>query len=122
MRESELKKIENGELVKAYANAAVAHRQASWGGDYKRANKEYDTIAAIYRELRERGESAQRLLLPLLEHPDPAVKSWAAAHALEFSPNEGERVLEELSQGTGMLSLNAETTLSEWRKGTLSFP
>ena len=77
-------------------------------------------MVAIYRKLRERG--AQQSLLSLLDHADANVKVWAAARALEFAPNKAERVLDELRHGTGIASLNAEYTLREWRKGTLSFP
>jgi hypothetical protein len=110
------------ELVAAYATAAGVHGNAVVVGDYKKANPAADQIAAIYRELRDRGRNAQLSVLPLLKDPDAGVRAWAAAHALEFSPTDGERVLEELARDSGMLGFSAQMALREWRQGTLRFP
>jgi hypothetical protein len=122
MKGSEIKRTEVNDLLKAYANAAAAHGRASTIGDYQTANAQHDVIAAIYRELRARDESARRTLLSLLDHKDSAVRGWAASHALEFAPEEGQRVLLELSHDAGIWRLTAETILKQWRNGTLSFP
>jgi len=63
-------------------------------------------------------------LLGLLDSPDVGVKLWAASHALEFAPTDGELVLEALSRSSeiGISKLTAETTLKEWKKGSLKFP
>lgn len=49
-------------LVSRYADAASAHQKASEQGDHKRANLQHDVVAAVYRELRRRGEA--EALLP----------------------------------------------------------
>jgi hypothetical protein len=108
------------ELVSRYAEAAAAHVAASEQGDHRRANPQHDVLAAIYRELRRRDEA--EALLPLLALHEPAVRSWAGAHALEFSPDEGERVLEALASETGLVGFNAQMTLETWREGELRFP
>jgi hypothetical protein len=110
------------ELVANYRIAASAHRRATARGDHVAANGHHEVVAAIYRELRRRGITAQNELLPLLKDPDPAIKGWAAAHALEFAPDVAEPVLAEIASGRGMQALNAEMTLDVWRKGKLSFP
>ena len=107
-------------LATQYADAASAHGVATGVGDSDAANSAHDVIAGIYRTLRERGH--ERHLLPLLEHADPAVAAWAAAHALEFAPEDGERRLTELAQSEDLIGFGAEMTLSEWRAGRLSFP
>jgi hypothetical protein len=110
-----------GPLIQEYAEAASAHGEATAAGDNARANQAHEVVAATYRRLRSHGE--QRRLLPLLEHSDPAVVAWAAAHALEFAPKEGERALTDLAQrDSGIISFAAEVTLSEWREGKLAFP
>jgi hypothetical protein len=107
--------------IERYAEAAAAHGRATEGGDSKSANKAYDIIADVYRELREEG--ARDRLLPLLEHPDASVRCWAGAHALEFAPEDGERVLTDLAQGDrSTIGFDAKMTLSEWRAGKLTFP
>lgn len=46
----------------------------------------------------------------------------AGAHALEFAPHQGERVLEELSAHAGLVGFDAKMTLQTWREGELRFP
>jgi len=71
---------------------------------------------------RGRGWDAQKALLALLDHRDSGVRSWAGAHALEFSPEDGERTLEGLVAAGGLTGFNAEMTLETWRRGALRFP
>jgi hypothetical protein len=110
------------QLTAAYQRAASAHGQATAAGDHEAANRHHDLVAAIYRELRSRGLLAQKALLPLMQDPDDAVRSWAASHALEFSPEQAEPVLIALAESRGISAFNAKMTLREWRKGNLSFP
>lgn len=72
---------------------------------------------AIYHEIRNRGVEHQRALLPLLLSDDTGVRSWAAAHALEFEPRQGEAVLLEIARGKGMDGFSARMTLKVWREG-----
>lgn len=115
-----LVRAKTAELVDAYRIAATEHRDATLAGNYRRANKAHDRIAAIYAELRGRDERAA--LLALLTDSDAHVRGWAAAHALEFAPEQGEPVLAVLAAGSGVAALNASVTLDVWRKGELTFP
>ena len=108
------------QLVSRYVEAATAHTRASQEGDHKRANPQHAIVAAAYRELRRRGE--EDALLPLLTHADPGVRSWAGAHALEFSPENGEKALEGLIAEPGLVGFTAKMTLETWREGDLRFP
>jgi hypothetical protein len=110
-------------LVETYRESAVAHGQATEKGNHRTANRNHDVIAAVYRELRRRGRDAQEALLPLLDDINPHVRACSAAHALEFARDRGEVVLKRLASGPpSAVRLNAEMTLSEWHKGSLSFP
>lgn len=105
-------------LVSEYRELAARHGRAKTS---RVANAAAKKLATIYRELRERGERSS--LVPLLGDADPWVRCWAAAHALEFSPDEGVAVLEALAAGApGALRANATMTLREWRAGRLTFP
>ena len=107
--------------VAAYSEAAAAHSRATVDGDSKSANDAHDRLATIYRELRDEGQRER--LLPLLDCADTGVRVWAAAHALEFAADQGERVLEEIvAAERGILGFGAKETLSVWRAGGLSFP
>ena len=107
-------------LVVAYREAAGRHGRAKTS---QTANKAAEELAATYRKIREQGHDAMARLLPLLADQDPSVRCWAAAHALEFAPEQGEAVLAELSGGPpGPIRANATMTLREWRAGHLRFP
>lgn len=119
---SKLKTRANADLIEEYRAAAALHGAATESGDYRVANRNHDLVAEIYSELRVRGADAQRQLLILLDDVDPHVRGWAAAHALDFAPDRGERVLRRLVAEQGVAGLNAEMTLEEWSKGSLTFP
>ena len=54
-RKLEVRAKSDQELVRLYERAALDHHQASDRGDPKAANQAADFVAAIYRELRQRG-------------------------------------------------------------------
>jgi hypothetical protein len=108
------------ELVKLYERAAAEHGQATESGDSKATNKAHAVATGVYCELRRRG--AQRLLLPLLKSTEPWVRHWAAAHALEFAPEEGAPVLEDLVTRRRFLGFDSKMVLQQWREGKLIFP
>ena len=110
------------QLIEKYRHAASAHGRATVDGDNETANRNHDIVAAIYRELRQRGTPAQLALLPLLQDSDDALRSWAASHALEFKPEEAEPVLEAIAASRGILAFNAKMTLRVWRNGDLALP
>ena len=111
------------ELAQRYASTAITHGEATEPADVERGNEAAAEIAAIYRELRQRGAKSQAVLLPFLDHINAHVRGWAAAHALEFVPALGEATLSQLARGKrGMVRFNAEMTLREWRAGRLRFP
>ena len=122
MSSSRLSEATVDQLVSIYAEAAEAHGWASDEGDHETANEQHDVLAAAYRKLRGRGWDAQKALLALLDHRDSGVRSWAGGHALEFSPEDGERTLEGLVAVGGLTGFNAEMTLETWRRGVLRFP
>src|SRR5687767_13368223 len=99
-------KASNEELLQAYEHAAAEHGRALLAANRQATNRAYDRVAAAYRELRSRAATHQ--LLPLLKSADPNVRAWAAAHALEFAPEQGEPVLRELTTQTGPLRTSAE--------------
>jgi hypothetical protein len=122
MKRLDIKASATSSLIQAYRAAAVAHGSATERGDYRKANRNHDLVAAIYRELRSRGDEARLELLTLLDDIDPYVRSWSAAHALDFAPDRGEDVLRRLAGSGGAVGLNAEMTLRAWANGSLIFP
>ncbi len=110
---------ETAKLISEYETAATKHLQAS---DPPTANRNAEVIRRIYSELRRRGLGAQRQLLAILDDPDasPGARFWVASHALEFAPEVGEPILEQLARGRD--GFGAQMTLREWRAGRLKFP
>lgn len=122
MRRKPYRNMAINKLLDVYASAASLHASSTISGDYRITNKQADIVADVYRELRSRGLECQRSLLNLLSHADKGVRGWAAAHALEFAPEDGLPVLESLSTDPGILGHESQMVLEEWRKGTLKFP
>jgi hypothetical protein len=115
-------KCSTAELVRLYESAACAHGQANACGDFGAGNPSADTVAAIFREIRTRGLEHQRMLLPLLLSRDNGVRAWAAAHALEFEPGQGEAILCDIAKLEGIEGFNARMTLKVWRESKLRLP
>jgi hypothetical protein len=116
------KKLPTEELIRLYEEAASAHGQANRRRDFRAGNPAANTLAAIYREIRSRGLKHQTMLLPLLLSTDNGVRAWAAAHALEFEPSQGEAILLDIAKLEGFEGFDAEMTLKVWREGNLRFP
>jgi hypothetical protein len=110
------------ELIRLYEKAASEHRQANRQRDFRAGNPAADRIVAIYRVIKSRGLEHQRMLLPLLLSSDDGVRCWAAAHALEFEPRQGEAILSEIAKLEGLEGFSAKMTLKAWREGSLRFP
>ena len=86
-------------LIAVYREAAKIHRAASREGDHEKANPAYERLAGLMREWRRRGEAEHTAFLELLNDPSLDVRGWAAAHALEFAPDQAEPILEEIESG-----------------------
>jgi len=110
------------ELIRLYEKAASEHGQANRRFDFRAGNPAAATVAAIYRVIKSRGSEHQRMLLPLLLSNDNGVRAWAAVHALEFEPRQGEAILSDLAKIEGLEGFHAKTALKVWREGSLRFP
>jgi hypothetical protein len=112
-------KIKDVEMaLKLFESAAVAHAEASEKGDYKKANKNYVILEKAITFLRDHGRV--QLLTKFLSHEDMGIRVWAATYLLPTQENIAVKVLEAIASGpSGIQRLDAETTLSEWRKGNL---
>jgi hypothetical protein len=98
------------ELVTLYERAATEHGRGRLQGTPKETNRAADTIAAIYRELRGRGDQSRQEILPPLLSDNPSVRGWAGAHALEFAPEQGRAILEDLAEEKGLIAFSAKMT------------
>jgi hypothetical protein len=105
------------ELQRCYREGAIATEHISTP---KKAKKGHDELHACYKRLRQ-SEAGRRAIMDLMNDAEPSVRLWAAAHSLQWAPNEARRVLESLKDAQGRCSFTAEITLVEFDKGRLSF-
>jgi hypothetical protein len=111
-------KLKNTETaLMQFEDAAIRHKDATEIGNYKLANKSYNQINKSVAFLKENSEVG--LLQKFLSHPSLGVRIWAATYLLPICETVAIEILEEIGNGHGVLSLDARTTLSEWRKGNL---
>ncbi|MFY0565713.1 hypothetical protein ACN28E_17970 [Archangium lansingense] len=119
MKKAQIKNLPTEELIERTRGLSADRWPAIYAGRPKEANRMFDLLVAIERELRARGIEAQRQLLKLLDDPDPGTRCWVAGSVLEFAPGEGERVLAEIARCVdGLVGFSAERTLQEWKAGT----
>ena len=105
--------------ITLFQEAAIKHAEATEEGDYKTANKSYDLIAKAVTYLKK--EDAIAELKHLICNSSAGVRLWAACYLLPITEKESISILEEISKSPGILALDAETTISEWKKGNLNF-
>jgi hypothetical protein len=105
--------------LEIFEEACIKHSEATEQSDYKTGNKYYAKIFKAITFLK--SENAISNLKNYLSSPFVGVRLWAAYYWLTVNEQEGIKVLEEIVKGSGIHSLTAETTLSEWKKGNLKF-
>ena len=116
-RMTKIKYIETA-LLK-FEEAAVKQAEATEKGDYKTGNKNYAVIAKAVAFLKEH-DSIEKLS-SFLNHNSVGVRMWAATYLLPVLEVEALRVLNQIVSETGIHSLTAQTTVSEWEKENLKF-
>ena len=105
--------------LEIFEEACVLHIEATKNGDYKTGNKCHSRIMQAIAFLK--SENAIGNLKDYLSHPDVGVRLWSASFWLPIDEEEGINILQDISNGSGIISLMAETTIQEWKKGNLKF-
>ncbi|HZH12799.1 MAG TPA: DUF2019 domain-containing protein [Archangium sp.] len=123
MLKTQIKKLPTEELVERIRTLSAERWPAIYAGKPKEANRMYDLLVAIRRELEARGIEAERQQLKLLDDPDPGTRCWAAGSVLKFAPDEGVRVLTDIAEHVdGLVGFSAVRTLEQWKAGTFNPP
>jgi hypothetical protein len=106
------------ELLKRYREAAIGHGSPN----PVEANEWHDRLHACYKVLRQT-EAGRQAIGSLMDDGDPGVRSWAAAHSLQWFPERARSVLEALcsSDAPWQVAFSAEMTLKEYDNGRLTF-
>lgn len=114
-----MKDIESA--LKIFLESAIKEVEATETGDFKTVNKCNKKITESMNYLKSKNEIY--ILKDHLSNPSVGVRLWVACYWLNINEKEGLTVLERIakSKDSGIYSLTAETTLSEWKKGNLKF-
>ena len=108
---------ELAELLARYRAAAMGTDDS----DTKRQHRCADTVHACYKALRQT-EDGRKGLAGLMSDPSPSVRVWAASHSLAWAPATARATLESIrTSGVFPHAFDADITLEEFDKGTLSF-
>ncbi len=105
--------------LKIFEEASTKQVEATEIGDYKNGNKNYDKIIKVISFLKT--ENSIESLLQYLSHSSIGVRLWSACYILPINEKMAIKVLENITKEEGIISLTAETTLNEWKKGNLKF-
>jgi hypothetical protein len=103
--------------LNAFEEASIKHGEASESGDYRVANKNHDIVRDVVSFLKQNNKVTE--LLKFYLHPITAVRLAAATFLLPEFETESIRILEEIANGSGIESFDAEMVLEEWRNGNL---
>jgi hypothetical protein len=86
------------------------------------SNRHADAAYAIMKRILQEPNALQLYILPLLEHPTPAVRLVAAIQINREYPQVTEKVLTSLAIETGPVGMTAQISLDLLRKGELAPP
>jgi hypothetical protein len=101
------------------AYAATAERWHELRADARAANAVFDENERLASELHCSAEG-RAAIATLISHAASGVRVLAAAHSLEFCPDEATVALEALAAGDGLHAVAAQYALEEFaRAGTL---
>lgn len=108
-------------LLEMYIRAAQGYIDETREGTARGANRHHAVAERVFKELKRRGQGGE--ILMLLSHPRPAVRLWAAVHALSIEPASGQKVLASLRKDpTPAIRADARIALEDFEKGELPEP
>jgi len=107
------------ELVAEFETWARSHGHDVLYGEVRDAKRSYRELEAVHEELRARGPSARVALIKLLDHPEVAIRYYAATWLLAVEPGRARAVIEEVKHVAPMrLAGDAGMTLRMLDDGT----
>jgi hypothetical protein len=113
MRKTELDKATIDELVEHFITLCIAQDREILRGDVARANKLYDEIDAVKRELQLRPGDQRRSLIALYAHENMHVRLKAANATLAIVPSAARAALEDI-KASNWQPQAAEASHSLW--------
>ncbi len=105
------------EALSLFENAAIEQGKATYIGDHRKANRNYDKIRDVVSYLRK--NVALHELSIFYTHSNLSVRSWAASYLLPIDEKRSLQVLKEIANMEVFGSLDAKMTIKEWKNGNL---
>jgi hypothetical protein len=106
------------EALETFEKETINQFVANETGDYRNGNKIEKHIRKSIEYLKKNNSIDNSL--KYVNHQNLNTKIWAASYLLNDYKIAAD-ILEEVSHSSGIHSLIAKTTLSEWKKGNLKF-
>ncbi|WP_394891388.1 hypothetical protein ACG873_08945 [Mesorhizobium sp. AaZ16] len=105
-----------------YIDSAILHLKLLNERDRRGSNAAHDRLIRAIAEIRKQNDRGRSFLLGNLTHPDENVRLWSAAHLLPLEERLALAELKRLEKDakSWVVSLNADVTATEWRKGSLN--
>ena len=107
------------EAIALYREAAIRAACIATS-DPQESNKWADKGMACYRSLSATPEGISRII-ELMSDDNPYVRGLAAAHSLQWKPEEAKATLEIIRDSDGPGAFEAKWTLIEYENGSLTF-
>lgn len=104
-------------LLKRYRDVAVRWDAAQ--GNAKTANRLFDELHGLFKQLRATDEGRVGISL-LMQDANVGVRLSAASHSLGWNSESASKVLEEIAGGPGLHAVTAKYTLKAFREGKLN--
>lgn len=111
---------ESPTLLERYVALATKHGEATESGHSEDANEAYAELNDVFSQLLEQNQ--REALVPLLRHPNSAVRAKVAFHTHVLDADRSESTLEEVSKESSLVGFSAGMTLREVKSGRLTPP
>lgn len=111
-------------IVSEYMDHCLKWAEKHQARDFVAGKKYARKLSELGAQLRhDFGDSGRERLAVLMDHPNRAVRTIAAADSLDFSSERAEMILESIASKNDFVnSLSARNVLVEWRVGRKQFP
>jgi hypothetical protein len=118
MNAARLSRVSVAQLVGDFTKMAIAQGDDVMGGDTRNYNRLFDKMRAIEMELKSRPGDQRSALLPLLTHPELAVRWKASIATLAIAPLAARAALEGVVASKDMpMAGYAASTLRHFDEG-----
>ena len=108
-------------LLDQYVAAARGYEVGMEDPESDVADKYCAEVEKVFVAIKSLGDKGLEGIARLLNHDSEGVRLWASAHLLNYKQFDSLPIIQTIAQSGTVLSLVAEVTLGQWRKGALKY-